>query len=258
MSFLSGQIRLFLLALGFLTRLAPARLATALEMCQCRIYFPLVGATLGLVLIVPFHAGLGRQLPWIQALLYVFLIVWLTRGFHLDGLADLADAWGYQGNREKFWQAIKDSRIGAFGTMALVFTICGYIFLAQAFLRAGVYIPLILSPLCSRCAILALLVRIPMAEVSSLGQIFSRPPPVLSAAVWTSICFSATVLTGGLSTALTVLIFFLLLLFRLHTTARKVGGANGDFIGALVCLGELGFLTIYLFTGGCPLPLPPA
>lgn len=250
MSFLSSQLKLFFLALGFLTRLAPAHLATAREMKCCRIYFPLVGAILGLLLAVPFYAGVGKNLPWIQALIYVSLMVWLTRGFHLDGLADLADAWGCRENSEEFWRIIKDSRIGAFGVMALVLAICGSLFLAQAFLRAGAYFPLVLSPLWSRCAILALLVRIPMAPASGLGQLFSRPPPVRSAAAWTVLCFSITALACGFFTALTVLVFFLLLLSRLNKTARKVGGANGDFIGALVCLGEIGFLLICLFTMG--------
>ncbi|MDB5884166.1 MAG: cobalamin-5-phosphate synthase [Polaromonas sp.] len=46
--------------------------------------------------------------------------VWLTGGFHEDGLADVADGLGGSYDRERALEIMKDSRVGAFGAMALV------------------------------------------------------------------------------------------------------------------------------------------
>ena len=43
----------------------------------------------------------------------------ITSGFHEDGLADTADALGGAFSREKLFLILKDSRVGAFGAMAL-------------------------------------------------------------------------------------------------------------------------------------------
>ena len=44
----------------------------------------------------------------------------LTGGFHEDGLADVADGLGGSYTRERALDIMKDSRVGAFGAMALV------------------------------------------------------------------------------------------------------------------------------------------
>ena len=44
----------------------------------------------------------------------------ITGGFHEDGLADITDGLGGSYDRERALDIMKDSRIGAFGAMALV------------------------------------------------------------------------------------------------------------------------------------------
>ncbi|POA15774.1 adenosylcobinamide-GDP ribazoletransferase, partial [Pseudomonas sp. FW300-N1A1] len=46
--------------------------------------------------------------------------VMLTGAFHEDGLADVADGLGGSASRERALEIMKDSRIGAFGAVALV------------------------------------------------------------------------------------------------------------------------------------------
>ncbi|RYY78172.1 MAG: adenosylcobinamide-GDP ribazoletransferase [Comamonadaceae bacterium] len=46
--------------------------------------------------------------------------VWLTGAFHEDGLADLADGLGGSHDRLRALEIMKDSRVGAFGAIALV------------------------------------------------------------------------------------------------------------------------------------------
>ena len=85
-------------------------------------WFPIVGLFLGVIL-----CGIGYLWTklllsqWMAgaALLMVGLEVWLTRGLHLDGLADWADSIGGFREREKRLAIMKDVSLGAFGVLAL-------------------------------------------------------------------------------------------------------------------------------------------
>ena len=85
-------------------------------------WFPVVGIILGAILytisllwsLLPFE-----QWSWGCAVILSALLVWLTRGLHMDGLADWADSLGGF-DRERRLAIMKDSSLGAFGVMAIV------------------------------------------------------------------------------------------------------------------------------------------
>jgi adenosylcobinamide-GDP ribazoletransferase len=58
--------------------------------------------------------------PLVAAALGTAWSVWLTGAFHEDGLADVADGLGGSYDRERALIIMKDSRVGAFGTIAVV------------------------------------------------------------------------------------------------------------------------------------------
>lgn len=58
--------------------------------------------------------------PWVAAVFCTVATVVMTGGFHEDGLADVVDGLGGSYDRERALDIMKDSRIGAFGAMALV------------------------------------------------------------------------------------------------------------------------------------------
>lgn len=81
---------------------------------------PAVGLLLGLlaalVLLVPAPPLLGAALA-------IGLLALLTRGLHLDGLADLADGLGSGKPADQALEIMKKSDIGPFGVMTLVLTL---------------------------------------------------------------------------------------------------------------------------------------
>ena len=124
-------IRHFLLALQFFTRIpVTGRLAEWVGYSPAMLrasaaHFPGVGVVIGgaaagvfaiLVLILPDTTFT----PLVAAALSTVATVWLTGGFHEDGLADVADGLGGSYDRERSLEIMKDSRVGAFGAMALV------------------------------------------------------------------------------------------------------------------------------------------
>lgn len=89
---------------------------------RATLFFPLVGAWIGAA-----TAGVGAAVakvtsswtPGAAALMVVGEIV-LTGALHLDGLADTADSLGAYGDRDRALAIMKDSRVGAFGVIALI------------------------------------------------------------------------------------------------------------------------------------------
>ncbi|MDD2810576.1 adenosylcobinamide-GDP ribazoletransferase [Rhodoferax sp.] len=127
-------IRHYLLSLQFFTRIpvtgalaqwvgfSPAMLRASAG------HFPGVGVLVGL-LVAAFTAGLLWLLPatgaapLVAAALGTVFGVMLTGAFHEDGLADVADGLGGSVDRERALIIMKDSRVGAFGAIAVVLAV---------------------------------------------------------------------------------------------------------------------------------------
>ncbi|MGH9666290.1 MAG: adenosylcobinamide-GDP ribazoletransferase [Bryobacteraceae bacterium] len=114
------MMRALLGAFQFLT-IVPVRGETAAP-GRAALFFPLVGAGLG-------AAGAGVYLALIEFLPAAIaalgtLVFWavVTGGLHEDALADVADAFGMPRSPERILAIMKDSNIGAFGALALLFS----------------------------------------------------------------------------------------------------------------------------------------
>lgn len=112
----------FPLALTFLTKAPWPRpvVAGPEDLARSLFWFPWVGAILGLIFLGAWSIFL-KMLPHpAAAALLLCLTVWLTGGLHLDGLADTTDGLGGGKNPEERRRIMKDSRVGAFGVLALI------------------------------------------------------------------------------------------------------------------------------------------
>ncbi len=233
------SIRHFINTLGFLTRLAPARVISEKEMNQCMSYMPAVGLVLGIVVVLPFYAGLFSSSPWVQAWLMVALNIFLTRGLHYDGLADVCDAVTTHTDPARFWEVIKDSRAGAFGIIGLIMAIAGQIFLFHALIEAEKYTTIIWAFVLGRAACIAFSYRIRHLTRPGLGKLYidgATLPVGLAAGITTFLL--GLFLADPLTTVCGMTIAFLVQL-PLYRLAEHVRGANGDFLGCSIMLGEL-------------------
>ncbi|MES2251134.1 MAG: adenosylcobinamide-GDP ribazoletransferase [Pseudomonadota bacterium] len=123
-------VRHFLLAVQFFTRVpVTGKLAAWVgfspQMLRAAAaHLPAIGWIAGGVAAAVFVA-VGAGLPgaagaFAAAVLSTVATVMLTGAFHEDGLADVADGLGGSASRERALEIMKDSRIGAFGAVALV------------------------------------------------------------------------------------------------------------------------------------------
>jgi adenosylcobinamide-GDP ribazoletransferase len=129
-------LRHFLIALQFFTRIpVTGRLAgwvgfSPVMLRASAAHFPGVGWVVGgltaallwvLLHLLPFQPAA----TWVAVIASTVFGVLLTGAFHEDGLADLADGLGGSLDRERALDIMKDSRIGAYGAIALVLALLG-------------------------------------------------------------------------------------------------------------------------------------
>ena len=114
-------MRSLLAAFRFLTRIPLSGRPTEADELQGAVaWFPLVGAVVGLFTAGVFLFACRLWPPTVAAALAVAAGLLLTGGFHEDGLSDAVDGLGGGFTRDKVLAIMKDSRIGAYGSMALL------------------------------------------------------------------------------------------------------------------------------------------
>lgn len=236
----------FFRALSFLTLLpCPSPETPSEELglsCPC---FPLAGLLLG-GLLAAAGAGLGFLLPPLPSAAFV-VILWafITRGLHLDGLADTFDGIGGGWDAPSRLAIMKDSRLGTFGGIALAGAL-----LAKAALLAGLGSgegakALLVAPVAGRWAMLPAMYFFPAARPGGMGDLFKKGCSGRGLAAGTLIALLAASGLGGLRGAAAMLAAAIVSLAVSRQLTRLLGGLTGDSYGAVCELSELGALVLF-------------
>lgn len=241
-----------LLAFAFLSRLPVPRWVHEFDEDTFRrstIWYPLVGATLGLILGAVALLG-ARVWPFGVALLVAMALdLRLSGAFHEDGLADTFDALGGGWTRERKLEILKDSRLGTYGTLALVLGV-GLRYLSLAALPRDMLLPaLAASAALGRWAGVALRGWLPpIADRPGLTGVLAN---VGAREVRLGLAVAAPFLLGlgiaspwGLVLALLATVLVIALARRSY--ARALGGTTGDLLGAANYLVQLAVLLAVL------------
>ncbi|KHL96103.1 cobalamin synthase, partial [Paenibacillus sp. IHB B 3415] len=131
------------------------------------VYYPLVGAAIGLSAALGAAAAAWLLPAWPAAVITLILWVGLTGGLHLDGWMDSADALLSYRSRERMLEIMKDSRVGAMGVLACVLLLLLKASLLAALIEGGSYsmLPLLLlPPVWSRWYMVRAMARYPLAR----------------------------------------------------------------------------------------------
>ena len=252
----------FLVALRFLTRLPvpfvrtldPPRLAAAMGM------FPVAGAVAGALtgtsLVLCNMAGLPEFFCAAFALGIGALI---TGALHEDGLADVADGFGGGRTREQRLEIMRDSRIGAYGAMALVIVLLARaaLFASLLDLTAGGTIVLIAAAgAFSRALVVDLVWATRPARSDGLSVIAGRPSrntTLLALLIGGLGAWGAAAYVLAPAASLAALIAAGVTLAAVRALAmRKIGGQTGDVCGAGQILSETAMLAVYSATLSLP------
>jgi adenosylcobinamide-GDP ribazoletransferase len=226
------MIRRFLGAVQFLTVL-PVRGTTA-SPGEGAFFFPLTGAMLGVsagAVKLALGRGLGQSLAAMIALAWLMAV---SGCLHEDGLADVADAVRAGRSREKIMDILKDSRIGTYGAIALVLSI-GLRWQALAQSSVNPVAALAAAVTFSRTSMVVLAAITP-AIGQGLGRAFAAactPAMVLAVAPQSILVAAVAAVFIGWVHAVALIVSTVVLVFaaRWYFT-RRVGGVNGDCLGA--------------------------
>jgi adenosylcobinamide-GDP ribazoletransferase len=208
-------------------------------------YFPLVGLLIGLIA-AAFDYAIGRALPLLPAsTLTVIILICLTGGLHMDGLADTADGFFSARPRNKMMDIMRDSRIGVMGVLAVVFVV-----LLKVTLLVNIPGPtrwglILIMPLTGRAAIVALMTALPYARPEGgLATLFTGCRSWLHCLwAWGLLFAVSGWLAQGLGLAAAVLALVITALFILYNRG-KLGGYTGDTLGAVCELVEIAPLLV--------------
>ena len=247
-------MRLYLIALQFLT-IIPLPFSVRCEekdLGRAMAVFPLVGLTLG-ALLVGANFLLSLCLPRdIVDLLLVAILSIVTGVLHLDGLADVCDGLAARGGRERFLAVLKDSHTGAAGAIGLVLVLLlKYLALLHVpieYKREALFC----FPMLARFAQVQLTVGAKKARTDGLGTVF------IGGAGWRQLLLATLITLGSVFLLLGVKGFWLFIAAYLLTWGlkawfhRRLGGLSGDIIGFANELNEVLCLLVIvsLFTKG--------
>ncbi|MEW1693314.1 adenosylcobinamide-GDP ribazoletransferase [Streptomyces sp. NPDC091265] len=168
----------------------------------------------------------------------------LTRGLHLDGLADTADGLGSGKPADDALRIMKQSDIGPFGVITLLFVLLAQVAVlqqlyAQSWAQGAA--AAVAAGLVARLALtLASRGGVPAARPEGLGAAVAGTVPPGAAAgvalVTVAACVGAGALLGGygaLRYGLAALAALAVAQLLLRHCVRRFGGVTGDVFGAL-------------------------
>jgi adenosylcobinamide-GDP ribazoletransferase len=214
---------------------------------RCAKFFPAVGICVGFVSAAALLLAGSVWSPVIAALLAVAASIVVTGALHEDGLADTADGFGGGWSVEKRLAIMKDSWIGAYGALALVFGIALRVAaLTELPLWTGAA-ALIAAHAAARITPAFVMNALPYAGDTAAMKVSYADARVSSNDIWFAVLVTGCALVPlalvSITSVISGLLLGALLAAALALWARRlIDGYTGDVLGAIEQMFEIGFL----------------
>ncbi len=216
-----------------LTRLPMGHVSGPLPaLSRCTWAFPVVGAGIGLLSGLTFAHSVSLGVPPLAAAMLALAVASLaTGGLHEDGLADMADGFGGGKTVDAKLSIMKDSRIGSFGVLALIF-ILGVT--AAGIASTGSLFGFVAIGAASRSAMLLPMTLLPPARSEGLGH--SAATKFDNGVLFALIVGVVLMLLAGQVSG--ILMMAIVAMAVCGLAKRQIGGQTGDILGATQKLAE--------------------
>lgn len=199
------------------------------------MWFGLVGAFIGAILAGAMTLFNRFDLiPAVAAIIILIIWIFITGGMHIDGISDMADGFFSMRDKEKTLEIMKDSHVGAFGVITIVFLLLIKFEMLKEFIiiEKNEWL-LILPPTIARIAAGLVLSFYETTKKSGLGYTFHSSDP----RIFWAIGFIVTLIISSILN-IKSLIFIGIAILASNLMAlwakKKIGGLNGDIYGAIV------------------------
>lgn len=205
---------------------------------------PLVGAVIGAVGAAGYDCMVRAGLPpGLAALLSIMVTVLLTGALHEDGLSDFVDGAGGGRDREQRLAIMRDSRIGAYGVLALIFSVAlragGIAMIAEPY---AVALGLVATHAVARAMVPLAISRMEPARSDGLGADAGKPTRLTLAITLVLAAILAIGLLGPRHGLIVLGVAALAAMIVAWVARRLVGGYTGDVLGAVEQAAEISMI----------------
>ena len=220
---------------------------------------PVVGIVLGAL-----AASVGALVAWragglLGAVAAVAVLAALTRGLHLDGLADVADGLGSGRPAEDALRIMKQSDIGPFGVLTLLLALLAQIAALAGRFEASLWrgaLAVLAAAVAARCALVwGCLRSVPAARPGGLGAMVASTVPAgaaLAVSAGAALLLALVGLGDGRSALLlpaALVAGLLCARLLLRRCVRRFDGITGDVLGAMAETAATGCLVALALAG---------
>jgi adenosylcobinamide-GDP ribazoletransferase len=226
------ELTLFWLALSFYTRLPCPQNLDYSKLPQAARYLPIIGWIVGGISAVSFYFAAVLWTPTIAVLIALLIGIFVTGAFHEDGLADVCDGFGGGWQKAQILEIMKDSRIGTYGALSLLFIGLLKINTLAAFPIANVPMILLAGHSFSRFPPLWLMQRYQYVRDTDSKMAQAMYQPTRFDLLFAVCCSALPLLFLPNICYWAVLPVTITTLFLGHYFYRHIGGYTGDCLGA--------------------------
>ncbi|MDJ0949512.1 MAG: adenosylcobinamide-GDP ribazoletransferase [Alphaproteobacteria bacterium] len=242
----SGLWRDIRVVAAFLTRLPFGGPPDIAALAQASRAFPVVGAGIGAVGAIALGLALSLGLPSLAAALAAIAVICaLTGALHEDGLADVADAFAGGSDAVRRLAIMRDSRIGTFAALALIFSIGLRVAAVGGISDAGAAAGALVAAAAGSRGILPAVMRaFPLARRDGMAAAMGRPPREAGNIAALLGALFVLLFLGPLGGLLAIAVGTLAAICVASLARRKVGGLTGDVLGAVQQVSEITVLLV--------------
>ena len=238
--------RRFAVSVSFLTifRLPVSGEITARDSGGSYACFPIVGFIVGMAACLAVLALHSVMPPLLLAAWACIVMTLLTRGFHLDGLADLADGLGGGYTPQRRLEIMKDSATGAFGAIALILALLVKVCALQSLILAHNWLALATVPALGRFAIVVCAYKSSCARSGGLARAGIEHITRGSVMVAALLAVVLALPSGFKQAPILLLSSVGCGLFVRSLAHRGLGGVTGDVLGSANEITEVVLFTL--------------
>jgi len=246
---LKKEVNIFLTAILFFTRI-PVKLIGEYEndmLNKASRYLPFIGYIVAAISASIFYISHIFFSTNISIIFSMIASIITTGAFHEDGLADTFDAFGGGWNKEQKLKIMKDSRIGTYGSIALILSLLfKYVLLIEYKVEYIISI-IFLSQILSRLTPVVLIYFLKYVRFDSSSKSKPVGEGISLSNLFVAILFTFLPLAffSIITIVIVPILFFTQLIFAFWFK-KHLSGYTGDTLGASQQISELVILLSFL------------
>lgn len=203
------------------------------------MFFPVSAAIVGVIMMAVYWLFSLAGLQWVGAVGSVVAACLVTGGLHVDGFADMADAFGAGKGKKKTLEILKDSHMGTYGVLAIVFIVLIKVLLIRSINYSAALFIVAGTPVAG---------KIPMAIAAAAGK-YPREDGTGKHTIdhvkpWHSIvciviCTALLYLCADWPSLILLPVLVAAGFILTAVSNKKIEGVTGDILGAANEIGEM-------------------